>query len=81
MNIIPAIDLKNNSCVRLFKGQENKSTIYNSNPPQQALEFEMSGCKKLHLVDLDAAINKSNKNREKKQIVYKVIYSASPFKT
>ena len=64
MNIIPAIDLINNSCVRLFKGQEDKSTVYNDNPQEQALEFEMSGCKKLHLVDLDAAINKSNKNKK-----------------
>ena len=39
MNLYPAIDLKNGHCIRLKKGQLNKITYYNSNPVEQAKEF------------------------------------------
>jgi len=56
MIIFPAIDLKNGQCVRLFKGDMNKATMFNDDPAAQALEFEKSGFKFLHIVDLDGAI-------------------------
>ena len=55
MNLYPAIDLKDNKCVRLTKGKDNTSVIFNENPVKQAIYFEQSGCKRLHVVDLDAA--------------------------
>ena len=64
MQIIPAIDLKDNKCVRLSKGKDSSSIIYNEDPVKQALYFEQIGCKKLHLVDLDAAFGRSNINFE-----------------
>tara|TARA_B110000014_G_scaffold223392_1_gene181028 strand:- start:631 stop:1359 length:729 start_codon:yes stop_codon:yes gene_type:complete len=64
MNIIPAIDLQNKKCVRLFQGNLNKIIIYNENPIEQAKIFENEGCHKLHIIDLDAAINKSEKNKQ-----------------
>ena len=64
MQIIPAIDLKDNKCVRLSKGKDNSSTVYNEDPEKQAIYFEQIGCKKLHLVDLDAAFVRSNVNFE-----------------
>ena len=64
MQIIPAIDLKDNKCVRLSKGKDNTSVVYNENPEKQAIYFEQIGCKKLHLVDLDAAFGRSNINFE-----------------
>mgnify|MGYP001237024778 CR=1 FL=1 len=64
MQIIPAIDLKDNKCVRLSKGQDNSSIIYNQDPEKQAVYFQEIGCKKLHLVDLDAAFGRSNVNFE-----------------
>ena len=64
MQIIPAIDLKDNKCVRLSKGKDNTSVIYNEDPEKQAIYFEQIGCKKLHLVDLDAAFGRSNVNFE-----------------
>ncbi len=64
MQIIPAIDLKNNRCVRLSKGKDNSSIVYNEDPEKQAIYFEQVGCKKLHLVDLDAAFGRSNVNFE-----------------
>ncbi len=62
MQIIPAIDLKDNKCVRLSKGKDNTSVVYNEDPEKQAIYFEQIGCKKLHLVDLDAAFGRSNVN-------------------
>ncbi len=64
MQIIPAIDLKDNKCVRLSKGKDSSSVIYNKDPEKQAIYFEQIGCKKLHLIDLDAAFGRSNINFE-----------------
>ena len=64
MKIIPAIDLKDNKCVRLSKGKDNSSVVYNEDPEKQAIYFEQIGCKKLHLIDLDAAFGRSNINFE-----------------
>jgi len=64
VQIIPAIDLKDNKCVRLSKGKDSSSVIYNENPEKQAIYFEQIGCKKLHLIDLDAAFGRSNINFE-----------------
>ena len=64
MQIIPAIDLKDNKCVRLSKGKDSSSVVYNEDPEKQAIYFEQIGCKKLHLIDLDAAFGRSNVNFE-----------------
>ena len=62
MNLYPAIDLKDNKCVRLTKGKDNTSVIFNEDPVDQAIYFEQSGCKRLHVVDLDAAFGRKNIN-------------------
>jgi len=62
VNLFPAIDLKDNKCVRLTKGKDNTSVIFNNNPVDQAIYFEQSGCKRLHIVDLDAAFGRKNIN-------------------
>jgi phosphoribosylformimino-5-aminoimidazole carboxamide ribotide isomerase len=54
--LFPAIDLKDGQCVRLFKGDMDKATIYNTDPAAQAQAFETTGFKWLHLVDLNGAI-------------------------
>ena len=64
MQIIPAIDLKDNKCVRLSKGKDNSSIVYNEEPDKQAIYFQNIGCKKLHIVDLDAAFGRPNINFE-----------------
>lgn len=58
LKIIPAIDIIDGKCVRLFQGDYSQKTIYNENPVEVAKEFEANGIKHLHLVDLDGA--KSN---------------------
>jgi len=55
VKFIPAIDLKDNKCVRLQKGKKEDLTIFNSNPVEQAKFFENNGCKRIHVVDLDGA--------------------------
>ena len=55
MRIIPAIDIIDGKCVRLSKGDYNTKKIYNENPLEVAKEFEQTGIKYLHLVDLDGA--------------------------
>ncbi|MBX7174381.1 MAG: 1-(5-phosphoribosyl)-5-[(5-phosphoribosylamino)methylideneamino]imidazole-4-carboxamide isomerase [Pyrinomonadaceae bacterium] len=57
IEIIPAIDLIDGKCVRLFQGDFAQKKIYNENPLDVALEFESYGIKRLHLVDLDGAKN------------------------
>lgn len=56
MIIYPAIDLKGGKCVRLYKGDMNKDTVYNDDPEAQALDWARSGFSWIHVVDLDGAI-------------------------
>ena len=55
MKLIPAIDLMNGKCVRLFKGDFNKKKDFTKEPHQQAKYWECEGAKSIHIVDLDAA--------------------------
>ncbi len=55
MNIFPAIDLYNSCAVRLFKGDYAQMTIYSENPIEIARDFENSGAKYIHMVDLEGA--------------------------
>lgn len=64
MIIYPAIDLKDGVCVRLYKGNMNDATVYNSDPGSQAKEFKESGFKYLHIVDLNGAVDGLPVNRD-----------------
>ena len=55
MLVIPAIDLLGGKCVRLFKGDYSKVTVYSDDPVAMARGFVDAGAKRIHLVDLDAA--------------------------
>ena len=55
MNVIPAIDLLEGKCVRLFQGDYDQSQVYNENPVEVAKQWEAEGASRLHLVDLDGA--------------------------
>lgn len=55
MYIFPAIDLFDKKAVRLLKGNYEEMTVYSSNPLEIAQEFERSGAKHIHLVDLEGA--------------------------
>ena len=64
MKTYPAIDLKDNKCVRLTKGKEDTSQVFNTDPIDQAQYFEDQGCARLHLVDLDSAFGRSDINNK-----------------
>ena len=58
IELIPAIDIINDQCVRLTKGDYDQKTVYRDSPAEVAREFEEIGFKRLHMVDLDGAKSK-----------------------
>lgn len=64
MLILPAIDILNGRCVRLYKGDYGRSKTYFENPVEVACSFEAAGARWLHIVDLDAARGRGDNNRE-----------------
>ena len=67
MKLIPAIDLMDGKCVRLIKGDFNKSKQFSNNPAIQAKSWEDQGATSIHIVDLDAA--RSGKVSNDKSII------------
>lgn len=63
MIIFPAIDLRGGKCVRLFKGDFSRETIFSDNPSAVAVKWEEAGAKYLHVVDLDGALRGKSINR------------------
>ena len=55
MRIIPAIDLINGKCVRLYQGDFRKTTEVASDPLIQIQQFIEDGAELVHIVDLDGA--------------------------
>ena len=55
MEVIPAIDLLDGRCVRLYQGDYEQSQVFNENPLEVALQFQNQGATRLHVVDLDGA--------------------------
>ena len=55
MEIIPAIDIIEGKCVRLTRGDYEQKKVYNEDPLEVAKQFEDTGLRRLHLVDLDGA--------------------------
>ena len=60
MIIIPAIDLRGGRCVRLTQGQASAETVYSENPVKVAKRWYDEGAEMLHIVNLDAALNKND---------------------
>ena len=56
MKIFPAIDIKDQKCVRLVKGDFENKTEYEMSPVEQAGKYKDHGFKNLHIVDLDGAL-------------------------
>jgi len=55
MIILPAIDIKDGHCVRLYQGDYAQVTTYDTDPVQVALRWQEAGASWLHVVDLDGA--------------------------
>lgn len=56
MLVIPAIDLKDGRCVRLFQGDMDKETVYFEDPLAAAHHWAAEGATLLHIVDLNGAV-------------------------
>jgi phosphoribosylformimino-5-aminoimidazole carboxamide ribotide isomerase len=55
MLILPAIDLKDGKCVRLYQGDYAQMTVFSDDPAEVARRWRDEGAQYLHLVDLDGA--------------------------
>jgi len=56
MLLIPAIDLKDGRCVRLRQGNMDKETVFSDDPLGIARRWVEAGSRRIHLVDLDGAV-------------------------
>ena len=59
LDILPAIDVKEGSAIRLVQGELDKQSKY-GDPLEIAAEFVAAGASWIHLVDLDAAFGLGN---------------------
>ncbi len=64
MEVIPAIDLLNRQCVRLFQGDFSRVTVYSADPIELARRYHDAGLRRLHVVDLDGARTGSPQNMD-----------------
>jgi phosphoribosylformimino-5-aminoimidazole carboxamide ribotide isomerase len=62
MQLIPAIDMKDGRCVRLYQGDFNAQTVYADNPLDVFDRYLEFGAQRIHLVDLDGAKDGSQRN-------------------
>tara|TARA_B100001750_G_scaffold238865_1_gene246064 strand:- start:617 stop:1348 length:732 start_codon:yes stop_codon:yes gene_type:complete len=74
MILIPAIDIKDKKCVRLFKGDFDKETIYSNSPKEVSLKWISAGASLIHLVDLDGALEGQSINFE---VIKKILENKS----
>jgi phosphoribosylformimino-5-aminoimidazole carboxamide ribotide isomerase len=62
MQLIPAIDMKDGRCVRLFQGDFAAETVYATDPTEIFDRYLAFGAQRVHLVDLDGAKDGSQRN-------------------
>lgn len=55
MEVIPAIDLLEGRCVRLYQGDYDQAQTFDENPVAVARQWAEQGATRLHVVDLDGA--------------------------
>jgi phosphoribosylformimino-5-aminoimidazole carboxamide ribotide isomerase len=55
MQLIPAIDLRDGRCVRLFQGRFDAETVYSPEPLTVLEQYVGLGTRLVHVVDLDGA--------------------------
>jgi phosphoribosylformimino-5-aminoimidazole carboxamide ribotide isomerase len=56
MLVIPAIDIKDGRCVRLFQGEMDQETVYFEKPLDAAKHWVHEGATFIHIVDLNGAV-------------------------
>jgi phosphoribosylformimino-5-aminoimidazole carboxamide ribotide isomerase len=58
--VIPAIDLRGGRAVRLRRGDPSEETAYANDPVEVAQRFQEQGARRLHVIDLDAALGEGD---------------------
>lgn len=64
MLVMPAIDLREGRCVRLYQGRPEAETVYSTDPVAVARGWVERGARWLHVVDLDGAFAGRPRNLE-----------------
>jgi len=72
--VIPAIDIRGGRCVRLFQGRYDQETVFAEDPVEVALQWKVQGAQRLHVVDLDGALEGRPRNLE---IVRRIVAAVS----
>ena len=70
MLLIPAIDLKGGKCVRLRQGNMQDETVFSDDPVAMAQRWVEAGARRLHLVDLDGAVQGRPINTE---VIHRIV--------
>lgn len=73
MILFPAIDIKDNKCVRLTQGKFELMNVYSDDPVEMAKKWESLGAEYLHVVDLDGAKDEGFNNRKSIEKIAKSI--------
>ncbi len=73
MVIIPAIDLKDGRCVRLLQGDMDAETVYSDDPVMMATQWEAQGAQRLHLVDLNGALDGKPRHLDEIQAILSAV--------
>lgn len=73
MILFPAIDIKDNKCVRLTQGKFDQVNVYSDDPVEMAKKWESLGAEYLHVVDLDGAKDEGFQNRKSIEKIAKAV--------
>ncbi len=74
MIVIPAVDIRGGSCVRLREGRADQETVFSADPVAMARQWVNHGAERLHVVDLDGALGKPRQT----DLVRRVVEAAAP---
>jgi phosphoribosyl isomerase A len=73
MIVIPAIDVRAGRAVRLLRGDPNEETAYDDDPVEVAVRFQEEGARRLHVIDLDAALDEGANRNTIRDICHSVV--------
>jgi len=72
MFAIPALDLMDGKCVQLVEGRPWSAKVTIDDPVGVALRWEGQGAKRLHVIDLDAALGNGDNENIVREVLKKV---------
>lgn len=62
MIIIPAIDIMDGKCVRMYQGRFEAVKVYSNDPTEMAQKWKNEGAEFIHIVDLNGAVSGEPEN-------------------